>query len=440
VTAVPTGGPGADHPAGGRVSPPMTRRRHLGLASFWFGLYVLFGPVGTSLVPAQVARLVPRDRYGTLLGLVLGSGAFFAMAIPPLVGAWSDRLRTRWGRRRPVLVAGTAGTVVSLAVMLTADSYGQLLTGYVLNQLFSNAAGAAYSALIPDVVPDSEVGRASGWLSTMQLLGSAAGLATNAALSALHRPRLTYVAIAVGLVLSLLPTLRAAAGEAAAEPSPAATTASAPPAGAVPLRRRVADFLRPLAGGDFAWVVATRLVVTAGISAVTPFTFAFFRDVVGVGDPEVFNPLWLLVVLAAATPFGLAGGRLSDRFGRKPFVYASGALQALTVILFVALYPTSAPAVLVLGAVYGIGYGFYVAVDWALACDTLPDRSAGAKDMGLFHVALTLPGNVVPALAGVAFDALNGRRPNSGYRAVFGAAALCFVAGTALVRRIRGVR
>jgi MFS family permease len=409
----------------------MTRGRHLSLASFWFGLYVLFGPVGTSLVPAQVSTLVPRDRYGTALGLLLGSGAFFAMALPPLVGAWSDRLRTPWGRRRPILVLGTAGAVASLAVMLTADSYAQLFVGYSLNQLFGNAAGAAYSALVPDVVPEAEVGRASGWLSTMQLVGSAVGLAANAALSAAHRSRLTYVVIGAALVVSLLPTLRVAredAGTVAPHPEPA------------PLRRRVADFLRPLAGGDFAWVVATRLVVTAGISAVTPFTFSFFRDVVRVPDPEVFNPLWLLVVLAAAAPFGLVGGRLSDRLGRKPFVYASGALQALVAIVFVALYPSSVPLVLVLGAVYGIGYGFYVAVDWALACDTLPDRSASAKDMGLYHVALTLPGNVVPAAAGVALDDLDARSPDSGYRVVFGGAALCFVAGTALVGRIRGVR
>jgi MFS family permease len=412
----------------------VTRRRHLALSSFWFGLYVLYGPVGTSLVPAQVAGLVPREHYGAALGLVLGAGAFFAMALPPLVGAWSDRLRTRWGRRRPILVVGTAGTVLSLVVMLTADSYGQVLIGYTLGQAFGNAAGAAYAALIPDVVPATEVGRASGWLSTMQLAGSATGLAANAALSAAHRSRLTYAVVGVALVASLLPTLRVAAGEALLPP------AAAPPVRPRGLRRRLAVFLRPLAGGDFAWVVATRLVVTAGISAVTPFTFAFFRDVVGVSNPDVFNPLWLLVVLAAATPFGLIGGRLSDRLGRKRFVYASGAFQALVAILFVVLYPTSVPLVLALGAVYGVGYGFYVAVDWALACDTLPDRVAGAKDMGLFHVALSLPGNVVPAVAGLGFDALNAHQPNSGFRVVFGGAAACFVVGTVLVRRIRGVR
>jgi MFS family permease len=412
----------------------VTLRRHLSLASFWFGLYVLYGPVGTSLIPAQVSRLVPREHYGLALGLVLGSGAFFAMALPPLVGAWSDRLRTRWGRRRPIIVVGTAGSVLSLLLMLTADSYAQVLIGYALGQAFSNAAGAAYAALIPDVVPAAEVGRASGWLSTMQLAGSAVGLAANAAFSAMHRSRLTYAVIAIALVASLLPTLRAGADE--ARRSPVAPPASRPQG----IRRRLATFLRPLAGGDFAWVVATRLLVNAGISAVTPFTFAFFRDVVGVSNPDVFNPLWLLVVLAAATPFGLIGGRLSDRLGRKRFVYASGAFQAVVSLLFVALYPTSIPLVLTLGAVYGVGYGFYVAVDWALACDTLPDPAAGAKDMGLFHVALTLPGNVVPAMAGLGFDALNSHQPNSGFRFVFGGATLCFIAGTVLVRRIRGVR
>ena len=412
----------------------MTRREHLSLASFWFGLYVLYGPVGTNLVPAQVSHLVSKDHYGLALGLVLGSGAFFAMAMPPLVGAWSDRLRTRWGRRRPIIVAGTAGTLLALVILLGAHSYVMVLIGYGVGQLFSNAAGAAYAALIPDVVPAAEVGRASGWLSTMQLLGSAVGLAANAALSAVHHSQLTYAIIVVALLASLVPTLRTASGDVA----PPVT--AAPPAEPVSLRRRVTAFLSPLASGDFAWVIATRLVVTSGISAVTPFTFAFFRDVVKVGDPEVFNPLWLLVVLAAATPFGLIGGRMSDRLGRKRFVYASGALQAAVAIVFVGLYPSSAPLVLALGAVYGVGYGFYVSVDWALACDTLPDPSAAAKDMALFHVALTLPGNVVPAMAGAGLDALNAHSANSGYRAVFGGAALCFVAGTVLVRRIRGVR
>jgi MFS family permease len=105
-----------------------------------------------------------------------------------------------------------------------------------------------------------------------------------------------------------------------------------------------------------------------------------------------------------------------------------------------ARYPTSLPLVFAAGVLYGIGYGCYYAVDWALACDTLPQGSNTAKDMGLFHVALTLPQVMVPALAGVLLDYFNRQSPNSGYRVVFSIAIVFLVLGTVLVSRIRSVR
>ena len=99
------------------------------------------------------------------------------------------------------------------------------------------------------------------------------------------------------------------------------------------------------------------------------------------------------------------------------------------------------PVVYVLG-IYAIAlvYGLYYAVDWALACDTLPDRSKSAKDMGLFHVAQTLPQTIAPAIGGFLLDYFNHLSPNSGYRAVFASAIVFFVLGTVFVSRIRSVR
>jgi MFS family permease len=405
--------------------------RHLRLASFWFGLYFLYTPIGTSLVADQVADHVPHDRQTLAQGVALGFGAFLAMSVAPLVGAWSDRVTTRFGRRRPFIVAGTLGTVVSLIVLAAAPDYPFIVAGYSLVQLFANAAGAAYAGLIPDVVPEDQVGTASGWLAVMVLVGSAAGLLVNVILAAVGAPLLTYVVIAVVLPLTVPATLIAARGEGSGPPRTPDTR---------PFGERARDFVRPLAGGDFAWVVFTRLINNAGVSVVTPFAYFFFRDVVGVGNPKVFTPLWFLVVLAFAGPFGYLGGRVSDRRGRKPFVYWSGGLQALVGFAFIIFYPRLAWIVLLLAAVYGVGYGLYNAVDWALAVDTLPDRRDIAKDMGLFHVALTLPGNVMPAIGGVTLDAFNRRGGNQGYRVVFGAAAVCFALSTVLVRRVRSVR
>jgi MFS family permease len=194
-------------------------------------------------------------------------------------------------------------------------------------------------------------------------------------------------------------------------------------------------------GGDFAWVIFTRFFVSAGITAVAYYLNNFFRDVVGVSDPAQFTSSWFLVVLLAAIPFGLAGGYFSDRTKRrKVFVYASGAFQAFVALVFIVFFPKAIPLVFALGAAYGIGYGLYYAVDWALACDTLPDRSSSAKDMGLFHIALTLPQFVVPFFAGPAIDHFNGVSPNLGYRVVFASAIVLLAIGTVFVSRIKTVR
>src|SRR5438132_12814841 len=121
-------------------------------------------------------------------------------------------------------------------------------------------------------------------------------------------------------------------------------------------------------------------------------------------------------------------------------VYLAVAYRSFEAILFFSRYPTAIPLVFGLGVAYGIGYGLYFAVDWALACDTLPDPKASAKDMGLFHIALTLPQAVIPFFGGPLIDLLNGPHGNGGYRIVFSSAVLFLFLGTVLVSRIKSVR
>src|SRR3979411_825408 len=90
---------------------------------------------------------------------------------------------------------------------------------------------------------------------------------------------------------------------------------------------------------------------------------------------------------------------------------------------------------LVIGAVFGLGYGAYTSVDWALATDVLPNMDDAAKDMGLWHIALTLPQLLAVPLAGVLLDL--GQQlgqaqglPNLGYTFIFGTAIVYFVLGT----------
>ena len=408
--------------------------RHAALSAFWFGSNFLWIPLTTLLIQTQIKSVVPSDVKNSALGLAVGIGGVTAVAVPPLVGYWSDRLNTRFGRRRPIMVVGSLLTVPGLVILMFAGNYPSVLVGYLIIQFFFNAANAAYAGIIPDVVPAQQTGRASGYLATMTQLGIGGGLGVTAFFGT---NRAVYLVFGLVALLCLIPTVWAAAGE-GKEPITLGPKK--------PLGETVREFLRPLHEGDFAWVIFTRLMISSGITVVLYFLLNFFGDVVlpaktSASAIQLFTNEWLLVVVLVATPFGFVGGLLSDRLHRrKIFVYVAGAAQALVAVTFIAFYPKSVPLVFALGIAYGIGYGLYYAVDWALACDTLPDKAQSAKDMGLFHIALTLPQALLTAIGGALIDLLNGAHGNGGYRIVFASAVVFLFLGTIFVSRIKTVR
>jgi hypothetical protein len=58
----------------------------------------------------------------------------------------------------------------------------------------------------------------------------------------------------------------------------------------------------------------------------------------------------------------------------------AGGIQAATAVGMIFL--PNMNAVVVLGLFFGLGYGAYQSVDFALAADVLPDTKSAAKDLG----------------------------------------------------------
>ncbi|HEX2680728.1 MAG TPA: MFS transporter, partial [Candidatus Dormibacteraeota bacterium] len=323
---------------------------HTALSSFWFGSFFLWIPISTVLLQDRVDALVPQHNLqNTGVGVAAGIGGILAVTVPPIVGAWSDRMNTRFGRRRPIMVVGTLLTLPGLFLMMAATNYPELAVGYAIIQFFFNAAGAAYAGVIPDVVPAQQFGKASGFLGTMTLFGIAAGTGTTFLLGDV---KLVYFITALVVLVAIVPTLWAAQHEG---------ETPVPKVEARPLSETVREFLRPLHEGDLAWVIFTRLMVSAGITVVQVNLANFFRYVVLNGAPsDKFTSIWLLVMTATALPFGFFGGVLSDRLHRrKIFVYGAGIAQAFVALVFLVFYPSSQVLIFATAVAYGVGYGLY---------------------------------------------------------------------------------
>src|SRR5216684_5348880 len=242
--------------------------QHTALSAFWFGSNFLWIPLTTVLIQTQIDGVVPKGMQNTAVGVALGVGGILAVTVPPIVGAWSDRLNTRFGRRRPIIVAGSLLTMPGLVILTVANNYVETLIGYAIIQFFFNAAQAAYAGIIPAVVPAQQVGKASGFLATMTQLGIGGGLGVTGLLA--HN-RAVYLVMGAVAALTLIPTVWAARTE-------GLVRIDRPPKR--PLADSVREFLRPLHEGDFAWVVFTRLMVSSGITVVLYFLVNFFGDVV----------------------------------------------------------------------------------------------------------------------------------------------------------------
>ncbi|MFL5662995.1 MAG: MFS transporter, partial [Ktedonobacteraceae bacterium] len=198
------------------------------------------------------------------------------------------------------------------------------------------------------------------------------------------------------------------------------------------------DF-NPRRDPDFAWVLLTRLVMMMGIYTVQDFLQFYMRDAVKVAHPEQQTTNFIIILSLTSLVSALAAGWLSDRFGRKRIVYISGTFMALVGLIFIVTQ--SLPIVLAAGAIFGLGYGAYVSVDWALVADVLPSHHNYARDMGVWNISLSIPQVIAPVIGGPLLDSFtHSGHPVLGFQILFAMSIAYCIIGTITVRFIRGVK
>jgi len=427
---------------------PLSQFQQAMLSFYWFAINVQWSAVLIVLMPSQIKLAVGNEDKGSALGIALAIGALLSMMIAPAFGALSDRIRLPGGRRKPWMVIGTIGNNLGLLGLAYLIRPGETpsLVGWILAflvvELFSNLASAPYSALIPDIVPANQRGSASGWMGFMSVLGMFAGGVLGFLLDSLGGITGIYLILIGVMFVGLLVTFFGVK-----EPE---VYAVRPVTGMQFLH----GLIEPFQSSNFTWVFLTRLLVTMGFYTIQEFLQYYMGDVIGapfvlpvlgqVADaPEQAASFFLILLLFGAILSTLVAGVLSDRHGRKLMVYLSGALMGMVALVFV--LTRSFTVAVLMGVVFGVGYGAYQSVDWALGADVMPSLDDYAKDMGVWHVAMVLPQVIATPTAGFLLD--NFQRvgkaqnlPTLGYTVIFLIAVVYFALGTFFVKQIKGIR
>ncbi|OLC24631.1 MAG: hypothetical protein AUG06_09185 [Actinobacteria bacterium 13_1_20CM_2_65_11] len=395
----------------------LTQLDFIVLSIYWVAIGYLWNSLGGLILPNLIEQLVGHAHKGVALGVLEGIGSLMAVVWQPLVGAYSDRTRTRFGRRHPFIVIGTLGDVIFLIGIALSGSYWLVVVFYFLLQTASNTAQGPYQGLLPDVVPVDQRGNASGYYGVSNVLGLLLGT-VGAGFILAHAGRAAAIlSICVVLLATMLPTVLLVPDRVQSSQTQFTNAWQA-------IRT---TFTRPLRHTSFLWLVGSRLLILMGLGGIQSFVYFYFSDAFFNHDAKATTTATytlLGIVIITALLVSLPAARLSDRIGRRPLIVAGGLLGAAGMLVLVFSHYELLPSALlqpvasalnvpilaaqatVVGILIGIGYGLFFSVDWAFIQDVIPAGEAGLF-MGFTNIATAGAGIIARFVGGFLLDPFN---------------------------------
>jgi len=346
------------------------------------------------------------------ISLVLSLAGLTGCIVPPLVGYWSDRSTSRFGRRRPYVLVGSLGVLVCVIGLPHAGSFGAMavLAGCMYFAL--RCAETPYLSLLPDLTPPQQRSTASGVMNLVGSFGLIACFAMSTALWDEHRNLVfRLVALATfGSMLLAIALLR----------EPAASGVR--PAERVQPLRHLRSILAETAAMRF---FAAQFFWWLGFWMISTFATLFVVEELKVAEGKSF--LVLLPFTVVATISMLPLGMLGDRFGRKGVLSITIFAWAVSEIL-VGLSQDLTQAVFFV-AISAVPFAAVMAIGYAFMLDLVPGERT-AEFVGFSVISVAVAQILGPLAGGQLIDAL-------GYRSIFPAAALLMIVGLGILQLVR---
>jgi maltose/moltooligosaccharide transporter len=135
----------------------------------FFGVSVIWGTYN-AFVPLFLANKF--DIGPAVIGFLMTLDNLAALFIQPAVGAWSDRLSTRIGRRMPFILIGAPIGAVAFGILPLAAAFPVFLAGKLALILSMAVWRTPVVALMPDITPSKFRSQANGVINFMGGVGA----------------------------------------------------------------------------------------------------------------------------------------------------------------------------------------------------------------------------------------------------------------------------
>ncbi|WP_237762417.1 MFS transporter [Arthrobacter sp. ERGS1:01] len=406
------------------ISPPAARGLLPWMAIASVFLFATYSALTGILLPVQVALISNADKVANL-AIVTTVSFIFTLFAQPIVGAFSDRTRSRLGRRAPWMLIGSSIAAIALLGLGGMRNVLWITVFWVIIQVALNAFQGPLSAIVPDRFPRSKRGAASAMVGMGMMIGAAVGVV--AAGQFAGNVGIGYTVFGVGvLVVTVLFVLfnrdKSSAGL-VVEP--------------FNWKQFAAGFwINPKENPDFAWAFAARFFFILGYFVISAYNLYILTDYIHLtlADAAVKAGLLAMIGIIPTVISIVLAGFWSDKLGRrKIFIYA--ATVVMVVGLAMPLLMPNFTGMLLMSAINGFGFGLYMASDTALMTEVLPGGGVAAgKDLGILNVATNIPQAMSPAVAGLLIAFLGG------YHALFIFGMISVVIAALVLIPIKSVR
>lgn len=430
-------------------------RQQLVLNVLWFSINLQYAALLPVIIPIQILLFISAGSVGDaqqaiFLGWLSTVASVVSLCMPPLIGTLSDHTIGKFGRRRPYIAIGGLLLISSTPFLALSTSVLFFLIGLSLLHLGNNVLTPAYQSLVPDLVPKNQRGETSGYVGGMTILGNVAslglaalllgGVNQNAYSKSIIRTHagIYYIAGAAALFVAMIITLLFV------HEKPLEFDKDAVEEGQEKFLSRFARWFAhgwraPWHSYNFIVVFLTRSSIMLGLALFMTYIAYYFARVQHIKNFVQVTALVAVLALGGGVVSGIVFGVLSDHLKRRaPVVSIATLCMSLTSLAFVVTSGNLITWLWPLGVLFGLGYGAYTSVDWALSVDTLPSLEEAGESLGVWNATINLPAIIAPLLGTLIINITN-RFGNIelGYRVIFLAASLFLIVAAISILFVR---